>query len=114
MAVNISGTRRATLLESATEAPVLDLNGDGAGTSETLAYTENQTARKITPSATVSDMDSADFGGGVLTLAFTANGTDDDRLVVIDQGFGQGRYFISENQIYYDFGTGVDQDGLPI
>jgi len=114
MAVNINGTRRATLSNGTTEAPILDLNGGGAGTSETLAYIENQTARKITPSATISDVDSANFGGGVLTLTFTANGTDDDRLVVIDQGFGQGRYFVSENQIYYDFGTGVDGDGLPI
>ena len=113
-AFHSGGGQPVTDIGAATEPPVVDLNGGGAGTSETLAYTENQTARKITPAATITDTDSANFDGGVLTLTFTANGTDDDRLVIIDQGFGQGKYLVSENQVYYDFGSGVDQEGNPI
>ena len=77
---------KASALAIAGAAPVLDLNGAGAGTSETLDYTEDETAKIIAPSATVDDPDSANFAGGILTLAITAGGTADDRLVVIDQG----------------------------
>ncbi len=111
---NIDGGQVVINITDTGEGPALDLNGAGAGTSATLAYTENQTAQLITPAATVSDIDSPNFNTGVLTLAFTANGSADDRLEVIDQGFGQGKIFVSGNDIYYDFGTGVDGMGDPI
>ena len=43
------------------DAPVLDLNGVGVGTSTTLNYTENQAPTPVAPSAIVSDIDSSQF-----------------------------------------------------
>jgi hypothetical protein len=63
--------------------PVVDLNGAGAGTSATLGYTENAGATAIAPAATVTDATSADFSGGSLIVAFTANGTTADQLSVV-------------------------------
>ncbi|NTS66850.1 VCBS repeat-containing protein, partial [Sphingomonas sp. HHU CXW] len=62
------------------DAPVVDLNGAGAGTSATLAYTENQVPTAIAPAATVTDADSANFDGGTLTVAFTAGSAAEDQL----------------------------------
>ncbi|MEA2876326.1 MAG: hypothetical protein QOF14_1522 [Hyphomicrobiales bacterium] len=64
------------------DAPVVDLNGAGSGTSAALAYTENDAATFIAPSGTVTDVDSANFNGGSLTVGFTANGASEDQLIV--------------------------------
>ncbi|MEA3002803.1 MAG: hypothetical protein QOH81_1591, partial [Sphingomonadales bacterium] len=94
-------------------APVVDLNGAAGGTSATLDYTENQSLTPIAPGATVTDADSANFDTGVLTVAFTANGTADDRLQIKDGGTGIGRISVSETDVYYDFGH-VDANNFPV
>jgi choice-of-anchor C domain-containing protein len=84
---------------------VLDLNGAAAGTSTTASYTEGHTYTVIAPSATVSDVDMSNYDNGVLTLAFTANGTVDDQLVILDQGaMNTGNVSVSGNDVYYQFG----------
>src|SRR5262249_52908452 len=60
--------------------------GGGAGTSVTLNYTETGAATAIAPSATVSDANSANFNGGSLTVAFTANGAAEDQLTIQQAG----------------------------
>ena len=45
-----------------------------------LTYIEQHAAAAIAPLSTVTDLDSADFNGGSLTVAFTANGAASDRL----------------------------------
>jgi VCBS repeat-containing protein len=65
------------------DPPVIDLNGESAGTSATLDYTENGPATAIAPAATVDDPDSFDFNGGSLTVALTANGGAEDQLSIL-------------------------------
>src|SRR6185436_2425983 len=91
-----TSTTTATInLTAVNDAPVVDLNGAGAGTSATLAYTENGAAAAIAPAGTVSDVDSADFNGGTLTVSFTANGTAADQLTIQNQGVGAGQIGVS-------------------
>jgi lysophospholipase L1-like esterase len=65
------------------DAPVVDLNGAASETSTTLGYVLGAPLTAIAPSATVSDIDSTNFSGGSLRVAFTQNGTTSDRLGII-------------------------------
>ena len=95
-------------------APELDLNGADPDTSTTLAYNEGQSLTAIAPAATVADADSPNFDGGTLTVEFTANGTDGDRLAIIDQGgLSPGQITISEVEVFYNFGR-LDGNGDPV
>ncbi|MBV9929944.1 MAG: tandem-95 repeat protein [Alphaproteobacteria bacterium] len=95
----------AETVNAVNDPPVVDLNGAGAGTSNSINYTEGQTFLLLAPSATVTDVDSPNYANGVLTLAFTANGTTDDFLAVIDHGtMHTGDISVSDNGIYYQFG----------
>ena len=64
------------------DAPVVDLNGAATGTSTTVNYIENAALSLIAPSAIVSDIDSTDFNGGSLRVAFTQNRTSADQLLI--------------------------------
>ncbi|MBV9549560.1 MAG: hypothetical protein JO256_07800, partial [Alphaproteobacteria bacterium] len=88
------------------DAPVEDLNGAGPGTSATLGYTENDPATAIAPAATVTDVDSADFNGGSLTVGFTANGAAEDQLTIQNQGTGAGQIGVSGGTVSYG-GTAI-------
>jgi VCBS repeat-containing protein len=63
-------------------------------------------ATAISPLATITDVDSLDFNGGSLTVAFTANGTAADQLVIGNQGNGTGQIGVSGNTIKYG-GVGI-------
>src|SRR5262249_59302517 len=66
------------------DPPVVDLNGAAAGTGNALSYTENQAATAIaTNTAFVTDVDSADFNGGSLTVSFGATGHAEDQLTIL-------------------------------
>ncbi len=66
------------------DAPVLDLNGpSNSGINRTFTYTEGNGNVKIAALGTASDIDSADFNGGSLTAAFTANGASEDQLTIL-------------------------------
>jgi hypothetical protein len=103
----------AETVNAVNDPPVLDLNGAGSGTSTSINYTEGQSYQKLAPSGTVTDVDSANYPGGVLTIAFTANGTTADQLAVLDQGSGVGKIQVDEVAIYYDFGH-LDGNGDPV
>src|SRR5262245_43082298 len=64
------------------DAPVVDMNGSASGNSVTLAYKANDPPLIIAPSALVTDIDSANFGGGSISVSITQNGTASDQLSI--------------------------------
>jgi Domain of unknown function (DUF4347) len=76
-------------------SPVIALPG------ATIAYLENAAATVIDPTATVSDLDSANFNTGKLTVRFSANGTSDDRLSIRNEGAGATQINLDGREIYY-------------
>ncbi|TPL74401.1 adhesin, partial [Mesorhizobium sp. B2-3-13] len=83
------------------DAPVIDLNGAAAGASASLSYTAGSAATAIAPAGTVTDIDSANFGGGSLTVAFTTNGTAADQLTIQNQGTGVGQIGVTGTNVTY-------------
>ncbi|WP_210210397.1 tandem-95 repeat protein [Rhodopseudomonas thermotolerans] len=77
------------------DAPVIT----GIGT---LAYEENMGPTVIAPSVTVVDSDSANFAGGSLTVALTANGASYDSLMLKEQGTGDGMIHINGSTVSYN------------
>ncbi|WP_185966231.1 retention module-containing protein [Ectopseudomonas mendocina] len=75
------------------DSPVL------GGMGGTLNYTENAGIRIIDSSVTLSDIDSPNFNGGSLVVAFTANGTTADQLSVVNQGTASGQLNVSGSNL---------------
>ena len=97
-----SNTGTSTInVTAVNDAPVVDLNGAPAGTSVSLAYTSGAAATAIAPSGTITDVDSADFNTGTLTVAFTANGSANDQLTIQNQGVAAGQIGVSGSTITY-------------
>ncbi|HEX8366673.1 MAG TPA: FG-GAP-like repeat-containing protein [Allosphingosinicella sp.] len=69
---------------AANDNPVLDMDGaGGANTAAGYAYEQDPTGTgSIAFDATVSDIDSADFATGTLTVGFTANAQVGDTIVL--------------------------------
>lgn len=82
-------------LAAVNDAPTIGSMG------ETLDYTENDSAVRIDTGVTVSDIDSTNFNGGSLTVAFTANGTSADLLSVLANGNGGTRIAVNGNSLRY-------------
>ncbi len=101
-----SGIEVATVtVDPVNDAPVLtNLGGD------TLAYTEGGGAQDIEQggNAAVSDVDSANFDAGTLTVSFQAgsDGTEDE-LAIRNQGTGVGQLGVSGSTVTYNFGAGA-------
>ncbi|MFO0868130.1 MAG: DUF4347 domain-containing protein [Pirellulales bacterium] len=83
------------LVDRSSNAPVVTLTGG------TLAYTENDAATVLDGAASVADVDSSNFGGGILSVTFSANGTADDRLAIRHQGTGVGQIGVSGSNVTY-------------
>ncbi|MDF2464005.1 MAG: tandem-95 repeat protein [Ramlibacter sp.] len=83
------------------DAPVLDLDSGAGGTGAAAAYTEAAAPTQMAPAATVTDVDSADFSGGTLTVSFAANGAPADQLTVRNVGTGVGQIGVSGANISY-------------
>ena len=86
----------ATAILAPHAQPVITLPGG------TLSYIEGDGAVVIDGAATVTDPDSLDFDGGVLTVDFTSNGSTDDRLTIRDQGTGSGEIGVSGSNVSYE------------
>jgi hypothetical protein len=84
----------------ASQPPVVTLPGGPVN------YTAGQPPVVLSPSATVTDPDSANFDTGTLTVSLTANGTVDDRLGIQDQGTGPGQIGVSGTTVTYG-GTAI-------
>lgn len=67
-----------------------------------VTFTEGDVSALLDMSqdATVSDADSADFGGGGITVSFTEDGRAEDALSLRSTGVGQGQVFLSNGTIY--------------
>jgi hypothetical protein len=76
----------ATRTISITVAPVNDAPALQNIEATALAYTENDPATPVTATTTVSDIDSANFDTGTLTVDYSAGGSADDRLTILTQG----------------------------
>ncbi|WP_183098489.1 Ig-like domain-containing protein [Nocardioides pelophilus] len=86
----------AVTVTCANDAPVV---ADLEGTS--LSYFENGEAVVVTSTGTVSDVDSADFGGGSLQVDIPGGGQDYDELSIRDQGSGAGQIGVSSNIVSF-------------
>ena len=71
-----------------------------------LAYTENGPATLIDPTATVRDDDSPNFNTGTLRANFSANGTADDRLTIVNQNSTSVPIGVDGNTVTYG-GTAI-------
>lgn len=80
---------------SVNDAPVLDF--PTAGTVNYDPFTDLPVI--LDPAATVTDVDSADFDGGVLTANITTNCNDADRIDVNDQGVGTDQISVSGTDV---------------
>lgn len=96
-----TGHRPFLFLFDRNAAPTIALPGGAVN------YVENAAAAPIDPAATVSDPDSDNFDGGVLTVELSAGGTADDRLEIRNQGPGAGNISLSGANVRYDFGAGA-------
>src|SRR5262249_39023343 len=73
----------------------------------TLFYAWAAPPTVIAPGSSVTDIDSANFSGGSLTVAITTLGSANDRLVVRNQGTAKGQIGVSGSKITYNPGTGA-------
>ncbi len=73
------------------DAPVTSTSGG------TTAYTENASPIVVDATLTIGDVDSPNFNGGALTVSVSANGTSNDRLMIVPSGavtvVGTGVYY---------------------
>ncbi len=67
----------------------------------TVTYVENAAPLLIDSNATVSDVDSLDFGGGILSVTLTENSENDDRLAVRNQGSAANQVGVIGNQVSF-------------
>jgi hypothetical protein len=64
-------------------------------------YVEAGPAVVVDNAATLTDSDSANFAGGVLTIAVTNNVSASDRLAIINEGTGAGQIGVSGANITF-------------
>lgn len=76
------------------DAPTLVIGG-------ALSYTENRNAIRVAGSATVVDVDSANFSGGVLTVSLTSGAGPTDVLSIRNQGTGTNQIGVNGNAITF-------------
>ena len=84
------------------DAPLVDLNGAGAGTGGALAYTENAPLTAIAPGAVVGDPDTANYRDGHLLVQMSQGVNGQDVLAIINQGTGPGQIGYSNGVITYE------------
>jgi hypothetical protein len=65
-------------------------------------YVENSAPVVLDPSATLTDDDSPNLGGGTLTVDLPANGSPDDRLAVRHEGAGPGQVGVNGTNVTYE------------
>ncbi|HOX57220.1 MAG TPA: DNRLRE domain-containing protein [Candidatus Paceibacterota bacterium] len=73
--------------------------------SGNFIYGIGEPATGIDGYATLSDVDSADYNGGGLTVTITAGGNSNDRLAVRNDGMGVGQIGVSGNNVTYEGAT---------
>ncbi|MBA5874907.1 MAG: DUF4347 domain-containing protein, partial [Nitrospira sp. CR1.2] len=66
-----------------------------------VTFVESGLAQVIDATGTITDVDSSNFDGGVMTVSISANGTADDRLMVGNWGTGPGQVGVSGSDVTY-------------
>jgi Ca2+-binding RTX toxin-like protein len=89
-------------------APVLDLNGAGAGANSSVTAPDGQSILAA-PDAIVSDADNGNFNGGTLTVTPGTGTSANDYAFVRDDGgtFAIGRIGVSGNAIFFGPGNQI-------
>ena len=101
--VGVSGGSEVNILPPNAAPVINNLNGDST------TFTEGGSAvlLDVGSNATVTDADSADFGGGNVTVAITAGGTTtEDVLAIRNEGTGTGQISVSGSTVSYG-GTAI-------
>ena len=94
------GGTAATVTRSVTVTPVND--GPTIGSFGTgVTYTEGRTPTLLASAATVTDPDSTNFDGGVLTVSLPVGATADDLLEVKHTGTAAGQVGVAGTTISY-------------
>ncbi|HBR50076.1 MAG TPA: hypothetical protein DEA71_08315, partial [Nitrospira sp.] len=66
-----------------------------------VTFVEGGLPQVIDATGTITDVDSTNFDGGVMTVSISANGTADDRLSVGNWGTGPGQVGVSGSDVTY-------------
>ncbi|AQZ35152.1 hypothetical protein BHQ29_18990 [Pseudomonas sp. LPH1] len=101
--VGVSGGSEVNILPPNVAPIINNLNGDST------TFTEGGSAVRLDAgsNATVTDADSANFDGGNVTAAITANGTaGEDVLAIHNEGTGAGQISVSGSTVSYG-GTAI-------
>lgn len=90
----------------------------------TLDTLQVETPNIIDSAVTLTDVDSANFDGGNVTISYVSGGgAIEDQLAIINQGTGSGQIAVNQGQIFYegvdigffdDVQTGVNGAGLKV
>ncbi|HEY1606085.1 MAG TPA: FG-GAP-like repeat-containing protein, partial [Allosphingosinicella sp.] len=104
----LHASQNVTVDLTANSPPFIDLDAsDSPATGTAFAWGQGEGPVAIAPNGIVDDPDQpADYGGYTLTVAFTANGTADDQLGILDTGSGPGGVQVSGGEIFFE-GTDV-------
>ncbi|GJE00636.1 tandem-95 repeat protein [Methylobacterium isbiliense] len=97
----VTQTGTVVTITPVNDPPSLDLDFGVAGTSASLTYTENQPAVPLAPFAVLSDADSLNFDGGLLSIGFDAGATSADQLAIRNQGTGTGQIGLAGSTVTY-------------
>jgi surface-anchored protein len=76
-----------------------------------ISYTEARPAVLVAGSAVLTDVDSANFAGGVLTFSLMSGGGSADVLAIRSQGIGSGRINLAGANVTYQLGAVVSVIG---
>ncbi len=98
-----TGTLTVTLTGT-NDAPVL------SGITSSRTYTESPsstvTRTRLDTSVTLTDVDSANFDGGQVTVSLLNGVASQDQLTVFNQGTNNGQISVSGSDVRYNFGSG--------
>jgi Bacterial Ig domain len=83
------------IILSTENAPVVTLP------SPATIYLQGTGAFAVDPAATITDSDSSDFSGGVLSVDFVSGASSDDRLLIHGNGSGAGQIDVAGTQVRF-------------
>ena len=99
--VTSTDARYAALVVAKLGATTVDNEASLSLSSKAAFYAPGQPAVGLDGRATIYEPDSANYAGGSLTLAFTANGASDDRLEIRNEGSAAGQIGVSGSNVSF-------------
>ncbi len=92
---SVSAVSVSIVVTASNDAPSLSLD------TNSVTYTENNSAVIISTNTTVSDIDSTDFNNGTVTAKIATNATTSDWLIISSEGTGAGQVGLSGTNVTY-------------